>query len=201
MEKIKVHDKVFRLFIPREEIYKAIDKVADKINKGYAGSQPAPMLLCVLNGGLPFTSALMRRLNFDCELQSVKVSSYDGIKSTGHLTTKLGPTADVRGRRIIVCEDIVDTGITIRQLQRMLLEMGAVEVKVCSLLLKRGNLRRQLESEGILSPTDHESAINPYLPEFYGLDIADDFIVGFGLDYNELGRCYEDIYVLDEQGE
>lgn len=199
MGKIKVHDKEFRLFIPREEIYKAIDKIAEKINAGYSDSEPAPMLLCVLNGALPFTAALMKRLNFNCELQSVKVSSYDGIKSTGHLTTKLGPTADVRGRRIIVCEDIVDTGITIRQLQKMLLEMGAVEVKICSLLLKRGNLRRQLEKEGILSPEDQESAITPYLPEFYGMDIADDFIVGFGLDYNELGRCYEDIYVLDEQ--
>lgn len=198
MAKIKVHDRIFRTMIPNEKIMEAIDEVAEKINQDYKDSKEPPMLLCVLNGALPFTAALLERLYFDCQLQSIKVSSYDGIESTGHLTTKLGPTADVKDQSILICEDLVDTGITIRELKKYLLELGAKEVKICSLLLKRGKLRGQLIKEGLIPEDSDEKSLKPYIPDYYGIDIANEFILGFGLDYNELGRNYRDIYVLDE---
>lgn len=198
MPKIKVHDRIFRLMIPEKKLMSAIDDVASRLNDSYYDGGSAPMLLCVLNGAMPFTAELMKRLHFDFQLQSIKVSSYEGIKSTGHLTTILGPTADVKGQRIIICEDLVDTGITIRQLKKMLLDMGASDVKVCSMLFKPGKLCERLVFEGILSPDASQAEIQPYMPDFYGLEIGDEFIVGFGLDYDELGRGYPDIYVLDE---
>lgn len=198
MARIKVHDKIFRTMIPYDKIMEAIDGVAEKVNQDYKDAKEPPMLLCVLNGALPFTAALLERLYFDCQLQSIKVSSYDGIHTTGHLTTKLGPTADVRGQSILICEDLVDTGITIRELKKLLLELGAKEVKICSMLLKRGKLRAQLIKEGLIPQDADENALQPYIPEYYGMDIANEFIVGFGLDYNELGRNYRDIYVIDE---
>ncbi len=198
MPKIKVHDKIFRLMIPENKLFGAIDAVASRLNDCYNDGDVPPMLLCVLNGALPFTAELMRRLDFDCQLQSIKVSSYEGIQSTGHLTTILGPTADVTGQRIIICEDLVDTGITIRQLKKMLLEMGAKDVRVCSMLFKPGKLRGQLVKEGLIPADATDAQIQPYMPDFYGMEIGDEFIVGFGLDYNELGRGYPDIYVLDE---
>ena len=198
MPKIKVHDKIFRLMIPEKKLLGAIDDVASRLNECYNDGGVPPMLLCVLNGALPFTAELLKRLHFDCQLQSIKVSSYEGIQSTGHLTTILGPTADVRGQRIIICEDLVDTGITIRQLKKMLLEMDALDVKVCSMLFKPGKFCEQLVSEGILSNDATQDDLQPYLPDFYGMEIGDEFIVGFGLDYDELGRGYPDIYVLDE---
>lgn len=199
MAKVKVHDKVFRTMIPNEKLLSCIDGVAEKVNQDYKDYREPPMLLCVLNGALPFTASLLQRLYFDCQLQAIKVSSYDGLQSTGHLTTKLGPTADVKGQSIIICEDLVDTGITIRALKALLMEMGAAEVKVCCMLLKRGKLRTQLIEEGLIAPDAPAEAIEPFVPEYYGMDIPDAFIVGYGLDYNELGRNYKDIYVLDEE--
>ena len=179
MERIKLFDKTFRTFIPNEEIEKAIDKVALKLNDDFKDSEDIPIVLCVLNGAILFTAELMKRLTFNCELLSIKLSSYSGTSSTGTVREVLGLTSDIRGRRIIIVEDIVDTGNTIAELKRILAEKGAASSCVCTLLLKPDVYRQDIPLE------------------YVAMEIPNDFIVGFGLDYNEIGRNMKDIYVLD----
>lgn len=180
MERITLFDKTFRQFISNDEIEKAIDKVAEKINADYSGFTEPPVLLCILNGSIMFTAELMKRLNFDCELISMKLSSYDGTQSTGNVREVMGMTGSVKGKRVIVVEDIVDTGNTIVDLSRIVKENGATDCKICTMLLK---------------PEVYKKAVKL---DYVAMEIPNRFIVGFGLDYNELGRNYKDIYVLDE---
>ena len=180
MKKIKLHDKVFRLYLRNEEIEKSIDEVAEKINRDFDGGNEVPIFICVLNGAIMFTAAMMQRLRFDAELVSIKLSSYQGTQSTGTVLIPLGLTADVKGRRVIIFEDIVDTGNTISALKELLLAKGAADVKICTMLFKPEAYRNT-------DPID-----------YVGREIANDFIVGYGLDYDELGRNYKDIYVIDE---
>ncbi|MBO8455713.1 MAG: hypoxanthine phosphoribosyltransferase [Bacteroidetes bacterium] len=180
MEKVKLLDKTFKTFIPYGKISEAIDRVADKINTDFRGCEDIPVLLCVLNGSIMFTAELMKRLDFNCELVSIKLSSYQGTGSTGNVRQAMGLTADITGRRVIIVEDIVDTGNTIVELKRILKEHGAAESKVCTLLFKPDSYTKDIPLE------------------YVAIEIPNDFIVGFGLDYNELGRNLKDIYVLDE---
>ena len=137
-------------------------------------------MLCVLNGSIPFTGELLTRLEFNCELVSIKMSSYQGTKSTGTVLNMMGLTADVRGRRVIICEDIVDTGNTIVALKELLLDKGATDVKICTMLFKPEVYKKDVRLD------------------YVGMAIPNAFIVGFGLDYDELGRNLRDIYVIDE---
>ena len=178
MKQIKLKDKTFRVSIPYEEISKAIDKVAEKINSDFNGCEDIPVLLCVLNGSIMFMGELMKRLEFNCQIVSTKLTSYDGTSTTGKVKQALGLTADITGRRVIVVEDIVDTGNTIVELQKILADAGAAESKICTLLYKPEACRKDLS-------LDHVA-----------MEIPNDFIVGFGLDYDELGRNYKDIYTL-----
>ena len=179
MDKIRLFDKTFKLFIPNAEIEKAIDEVAARINADNAGCTDIPVILCVLNGSMMFTSALMKRLNFTCELVSIKLASYAGTSTTGEVKEMMGFTSDITGRRVIVVEDIVDTGNTIVTLAEKLKEHKAKEVKICTLLFKPEAYTKDVKLD------------------YVGLSIPNAFIVGYGLDYNEVGRNFEDIYVLD----
>lgn len=181
MEKIVIKDKVFKPYIKYERIQEAIDSVAERINADFRGCEDVPVLLCVLNGAILFTGELMQRLDFTLELVSVKLSSYQGTQSTGTVLNVMGFTGDVRGRRVIICEDIIDTGTTIVALKEMLLSQGASEVRICSMLLKP-------------DVYDKDEKI-----DYVGMEVPNDFIVGFGLDYDELGRNNRDIYVIDKQ--
>ena len=125
MERIKLFDKTFKTFIPYEKIEKAIDTVADKVNADFEGCTDIPVLLCVLNGSIMFTAELMKRLRFNCEVVSIKLSSYSGTSSTGHVRQVMGLTADITGRRVIIVEDIVDSGNTIMELQKHLAEKAS----------------------------------------------------------------------------
>ena len=182
-DRIKLHDKVFKRFIPNERLIEAIDKVADKINADYHGTGKVPVLLCVLNGSIPFTAELMKRLDFDVDLMSIKLTSYQGISSTGEVKMDMGLTGDVTGKEIIVIEDIVDTGRTIETLVDILQARKAAKVKVCTMLLKPEMYKKDL------------------VLDYVAMEIPDDFIVGFGLDYDGLGRNYKDIYVLDNESQ
>ena len=177
--KIKLHDKVFKPFIPNERIEQAIDEVAEKINADYTGTGKVPVLLCVLNGSILFTAELMKRLHFDVDLMSIKVSSYQGTASTGEIRTDMNLTGDITGKEVIIVEDIVDTGNTIETLVRMLYAQRASSIKVCTMLLKPDMYKRDI------------------VLDYVAMEIPNDFIVGFGLDYDGLGRNYQDIYVLD----
>lgn len=180
MEKITLHDKTFRTFITNEELEEAIDNVAAKVNADFDGCDDIPIFLCVLNGAIMFTAAMMKRLHFPCELVSIKLSSYQGTTSTGTVLIPLGLTADVKGRRVIIFEDIVDTGNTIVALKELLFAQGARDVKICTMLMKPEIYKK------------------PDKLDYVGMEIPNAFIVGYGLDYNELGRNFNDIYILDK---
>ena len=180
MNKITLYDKTFRTFIPYEKIMTAIDEVAVKINKDFEGCTDVPILLCVLNGSIMFMGELMKRLNFNCQTVSIKLTSYEGTNTTGRVKQALGLTADVTGRRVIIVEDIVDTGNTIVELKEILAEKGAAESRICTLMYKPEAYKKDI------------------VLDYVAMEIPNDFIVGFGLDYDELGRNLKDIYVLDK---
>lgn len=181
MERIKLQDKTFKTFIPNEKIMAAIDDVAARINADFRDCKDTPVLLCVLNGSIMFTGELMKRLEFNCRLVSTKLSSYEGTSTTGRVKQAMGLTSDITGKRVIIVEDIVDSGNTIVELKQILAEHGASESRVCTLLFKPGALKKEVTLD------------------YVAMEIPNDFIVGFGLDYNELGRNYKDIYILDEE--
>ncbi|MDD2294050.1 MAG: hypoxanthine phosphoribosyltransferase [Bacteroidales bacterium] len=179
MNRIKLHDKYFVPFISNEKINAAIDAVAVKINNDFKNREDIPLLLCVLNGSIMFTGELMQRLDFLCELTSIRLSSYQGTQSTGVTKQIMGLSTDITGRCVIIIEDIVDTGHTIVDLQKLLIEAGAGEVKVCTMLLKPSVYRQNVKLD------------------YVAMEIDNRFIVGYGLDYDQLGRNFKDIYVLE----
>ncbi len=178
MEKITLKDKTFRTFIPYERISSAIDEVAEKINADFEGCEDFPILLCVLNGSIMFMGELMKRLRFNCQIVSTKLTSYEGTQTTGRVKQAMGLTADIKGRRVIIVEDIVDSGNTIVELKAIMEENGAAESRICTLLFKPEAYKKDIKLD------------------YVAMEIPNDFIVGFGLDYDEMGRNYKDIYVL-----
>ena len=179
-EKIVLHDKTFVPFISNEEIEKAIDELAARMNAEFEGCEDVPVLLCVLNGAILFTAELMKRLDFPIELMSMKLSSYTGTHTSGEVKTVMGLTGNVKDRMVIIVEDIVDTGNTIVKIKEILKDAGAKDSKVCTLLLKPEVYKQE------------------YRLDYVGKSIPNAFIVGFGLDYDELGRNLPDIYVLGQ---
>ena len=180
--KVRLHDKTFKLFIPNEEIEKAIDVVAERLNKDFADAtdEDPVMLICTLNGAVVFAAELLKRLNFPMVLKACKLSSYVGTTSTGVIKTDVPLPAHMEGKRVIIVEDIVDTGNTIVAMMGQLKEKNVKEAHVCTLLLKKDVYKRDVKLD------------------YVAMEIPDRFIVGFGLDYDELGRNLKDIYVLDD---
>ena len=179
MSRIKIHDKEFEISIPREEILKEVKRVADEINRDYAGKRP--ILLGVLNGCFMFAADLMKNLNIECEISFVKLSSYQGTTTTGVIREVLGLAESIAGRDVIVVEDIVDTGYT---MQRMIESLGTREpasVQIASLFLKPARLKVPVEVK------------------YSAFTIPDRFIVGYGLDYDGLGRNLPDVYDVVEE--
>lgn len=180
MKKIQIFDKRFKIYLPYEDIQKAVDKVAEKINTDLKDVD-TPIFLGVLTGSFMFLGDLMKRIEHPCDVVFIRLASYEGLNSTGNVKQVLGLTTPVKDRTVVVVEDIIDTGTTIMELDRILREAGAKEVKICSLLLKPGNYKGNIKID------------------YPALQIPNDFIVGYGLDYNQLGRQYKDIYVLDDE--
>lgn len=181
MQKVKLYDKTFKTFITNDRIMSAIDDVADKINHDFEGCEDVPVLLCVLNGSIMFMGELMKRVNFNCQIISIKLTSYEGTNTTGKVKQAMGLTADLRDRRVIIIEDIVDSGNTIVELKQILADHGAAESRICTLLLKPDAYKKDI------------------VLDYVAMEIPNDFIVGFGLDYDELGRNLKDIYILDNE--
>ena len=178
-DRILVKDRYFVPYIPYERLEKAIDAVAERINHDFKHFDGTPIILCVLNGSILFTGELMKRLDFPCEFSSIRLSSYEGMLSTGVTRKVLGLTSSIKGRTVIVVEDIVDTGKTITDLHALLLDAGAADVKICTMLLKPDVYKKDLKLD------------------YVAMEIENRFIVGFGLDYDQLGRNSKDIYILD----
>lgn len=173
---ITVKDKQFDIFIKEEEIKEKVKAVADKLNKDYAGKKP--MLVVVLKGAFIFAADLVRMLDFEHEIQFIRVSSYSGMNTTGKVQEIMGLTADLTGRDVIIIEDIVDTGVTLHNVLPDFIAKGARSIEICCLLLK---------PEKLMVPLDVKYA---------AMQIPSAFIVGYGLDYDEHGRHYKDIYVV-----
>lgn len=179
MPRIHLHDKYFVPYIPNKKIEAAIDRVAERLNRDFKNTNDIPVFVCVMTGSIMFMSSLMQRLNFNCEVDSIRVSSYDGIASTGTVSQTMGLARSVRNRTVIVVEDIVDSGNTIEVLSDLMAEAGAREVRFCTLLLKPDEYHKDIELD------------------YVAMEIEDKFIVGYGLDYDQLGRNLKDIYILD----
>lgn len=175
MEKlVRLNDRTFRLYKSETEILSAIREVANKINDDYIGKRP--LLIPILNGSFMFASDLLKELKLDCELSFVKAVSYTGTESSGKLATLIGLNQNIEGRHIIVVEDIVDTGHTLAKILPTLRELNPASLKIASLLLKPLALQTPLEID------------------YVGIEIPNEFIVGYGLDYDGLGRNLRDIY-------
>lgn len=178
MYTILVKDKIFSPFITAAEIDKAVCKVAVSMEKDLAGKNP--LFLIVLNGAFMFASDLIKKLNFPCELSFIKLSSYSGMNTSNKVRELIGLNEDLSGRTVVVIEDIIDTGITLGDLMETIKSKNAVEVKLAALLFKPKAFRKS------------------YPIDYIGLEIPNDFIVGYGLDYDGYGRNYPDIYKIVE---
>ena len=179
MDTIEIHDKKFRVCTTAAQIDEAVSRVAQQINEDLKDTD-TPIFLSVLNGSFMFTADLMRKITVKSDVVFIKLSSYEGTSSSGNVKQIMGLTKSVEGRTVIVVEDIVETGNTIEEMYRILKEAGAADIKICTLLLKPDAYRKDIKID------------------YVALQIPNDFIVGYGLDYNQLGRQYKDIYVLDE---
>lgn len=177
MKEVKIHDKIFVEHLSREVVQARVAGLGPEIAANYGG-QP-PLVLSVLNGAFIFTADLMRTLGMDAEVAFIRVSSYGGgMTSSGKVRQLLGLDIPVAGRKVLIVEDIVDTGHTVHWLRQELSAQGAAEVKVAALLFKKEAFQHDQE------------------PEFTGFVIPNEFVVGYGLDYNQLGRGLDAIYKL-----
>ena len=175
---ITIDDRKFVKYISEKEIDAAIDVVAEKVNREYADD--VPLILIVLNGGIVFGCDLMKRLTVPCQLGCIRVKSYSGTKTTEKVREVVGLEEDVTGRRVLIIDDIIDTGNTMEYLVNLFLSKKAKDVKIAALTYKPESYRKSF-------PLD-----------FIGLEIPNKFIVGRGMDYNELGRNFPDIYQVTE---
>jgi hypoxanthine phosphoribosyltransferase len=175
MKQVKVHDKTFELYIPHEKICSVVEKMADQMNEELADENP--LFLCILNGSFMFAAELFKRIDLlETEISFVKLASYQGDQTTGKVKQLIGLNEDIEGRTVVVLEDIVDTGITINNIQDQLDKMNPKKVKIATLLLKPDALQKEVKLD------------------YIGLEIPNDFIVGYGLDYDGYGRNLIDIY-------
>ncbi|GAA4370475.1 hypoxanthine phosphoribosyltransferase [Hymenobacter saemangeumensis] len=172
---ITLHDKQFQPYLPANRLAEAIDQLALRLNADYADRNP--LFVVVLTGAFMFASDLLKRITGNCEIVFIRVASYQGDASSGQVQEVLGLREDVQGRHLIIVEDIVDTGTTMHYLLPKLQAQGPASVEIATLFFKPASLR-------------HELRLN-----YVALEIPNDFVVGYGLDYDGLGRNLPDVYV------
>lgn len=178
-DKIHILDRDFEVFITDDVIQEKVKAVAERLNKDYAGKNP--VMVCILNGAFVFASDLVRYITtFQPEILFARFASYDGVKTTGTVRELMGVSANLAGRDVIIVEDIVDTGITMKNVIPLFKGRGAENIAICAFLVKPGKLQVDLKVD------------------YPAMEIPNDFIVGYGLDYNGIGRNYRDIYKVME---
>lgn len=173
---IKVKDKTFTVTISERAIKRQIKRVADQINRDYEGKKP--VFLAVLNGSFIFAADLLREIDLPCEISFVKLASYEGTNTTGSVREVIGLNVDITGRPVIIVEDIVDTGLTMAHMLDTLKKQNPESIDICTLLLKPSKLQVKLDIR------------------YCCKQIPDDFVVGYGLDYDGFGRNTKDIYTI-----
>jgi hypoxanthine phosphoribosyltransferase len=172
---ITIHGKAFQPYLSASEIAADIDRVAIKLNADYAGRRP--LFGVVLTGGFMFATDLLKRFTGDCEIVFIRVASYEGTSSTGQVQEIMGLREDVQGRDIILVEDIVDTGTTLSHLLPTLQANNPASIEIAAMFFKPASLRY------------------PLTLTYIAREIPNDFVVGYGLDYDGLGRNLPDVYV------
>ena len=176
MKSIKIKDKEFVPMISEAEIKERVKAVAQQISKDMEGKNP--LLLAVLNGSFVFAADLMREITIPCEISFVKLASYQGTTSTGKVKEVIGINEDLSGRTIIIVEDIVESGLTMKRMIESIGTRNPESVNICTLLLKPDRLKTDLDIK------------------YVAFSIPNDFILGYGLDYDPQARGLKDIYVL-----
>lgn len=176
MKSIKIKDKEFVPMISEAEIKERVKAVAQQISKDMEGKNP--LLLAVLNGSFVFVADLMREITIPCEISFVKLASYQGTTSTGKVKEVIGINEDLSGRTIIIVEDIVESGLTMKRMIESIGTRNPESVNICTLLLKPDRLKTDLDIK------------------YVAFSIPNDFILGYGLDYDQQARGLKDIYVL-----
>lgn len=178
METLQIKDKKFAVSIPEAEIRRQVKRVAEEINRDLCGRKP--LFLAILNGSFVFAADLMREITLESQISFVKLASYAGMSSTGEVVDMIGLDADIEGRDVVVVEDIVDSGLTMQHVMEMLRARNPRSLAVCTLLVKPENLKVDVDIR------------------YRCFEIPNDFIVGYGLDYDGFGRNTRDIYTVVE---
>ncbi|MEM9022185.1 MAG: hypoxanthine phosphoribosyltransferase [Bacteroidota bacterium] len=178
MSKVALGDKVFEVSIPHDTLQSRIREVARQITADLSGKQP--LFLPILNGAFMFASDLLKHIELDCTVSFMRLASYEGTTTTGKVKTLLGPKKEIRGASVVIIEDIVDTGITLEHIMEQLEPLAPAEVRIATLLFKPGAYQKNRKID------------------YAGFEVPNDFLVGYGLDYDGLGRNLKHIYVLSE---
>ena len=179
MEIVQVLDKKFSLYISKEKIKERVKEVAAEIEKDLKDKNP--LFLVILNGSFVFGADLLREMNFPCEITFIRMSSYEGTSTTGEVKQVIGLRESIEGRTVVVVEDIIDTGYTMKEMLRILNDKNPESIHVTSLFVKPDNLKVDVKID------------------YRCFDIDNDFIVGYGLDYDHYGRNLPDIYKVVEE--
>ncbi len=174
MSQIKILDKEFALYIQAAEIQKAVNRIAQEMNRDLVGKNP--LFLVVLNGSFMFAADLLKQITIPCEVSFIKLSSYSGTQSTSEVKQIIGLTESLENRNIVIIEDIIDTGITMEHILEQLKSHSVESVKMATCLYKPAAFIKQFSID------------------YVGIEIPNDFIIGYGLDYNGYARNYPDIY-------
>jgi len=178
MTTLRIHDKNFTLYISEEEIRKKVIELAESLNRDYQDKNP--IFIAVLNGAFIFAADLFKALSIDAEISFIKLASYKGMKSSGQVITAIGLDIELFDRHVVILEDIVDTGKTLSEFLPQLWHQQPASLKIVALLHKP------------------EATVYPLKVDYKGFEIPDKFVVGYGLDYNGLGRNTASIYQLFE---
>lgn len=176
MQKVTLKDKTFELSISYERIIEIIEALAQKINTDFAGKEP--LFLVILNGSFMFSADLLKKISLNCQVSFVKLSSYEGTQTTHTVKKLIGLNEEIRDKSVIILEDIIDTGITMEKLLEEISFFHPAEISIATLLFKPAALKKKIHID------------------YVGIEIPNDFIVGYGLDYDGLGRNLKDIYKI-----
>ena len=178
MSSIKIKDKTFKVSIPEAQIKARVKELAQQMSRDLEGKNP--LFLGVLNGAFIFAADLMREMTIPCEISFVKLASYQGTTSTGTIKEVIGINEDLTGRTVVIIEDIVESGLTIKRMMDQLGTRNPASVQVCTLFFKPDRLKEDLKLD------------------YVAFKIPNDFILGYGRDYDQAARGLKDIYTLSE---
>ena len=176
MSRVKIKDKTFETSMTEAEIKQRVKELAQQMSRDLEGKNP--LFLAVLNGAFIFAADLMREMTIPCEISFVKLASYQGTTSTGTIHEVIGINEDLMGRTVVIVEDIVESGLTIKRMMEQIGTRHPASVQVCTLFFKPEQLKEDLKLD------------------YVAFSIPNDFILGYGLDYDQQGRGLKDLYTL-----